>query len=363
MKDNYCIIMAGGVGSRFWPISRTDHPKQFIDILGSGSTLIQQTFRRLRKICAKENIYIVTHSMYKGLVMQQLPGISEEQILCEPSRRNTAPCIAYASYKVMQQNPDALFVVAPSDHIILQEDVFVDKMKLALDAARNNDWLLTMGIHPTRPDTGYGYIQYNKEAVPGSHHNGIRKVKTFTEKPNLELAKKFLESGDFLWNSGMFVWSLKSIIGAFDEHLPEISSIFKEGAGKYGTPREEDFIKGAYTVCKSISIDYGIMEKAENVYVLPSSFGWSDLGTWGSLHDNKSKDASNNAVTGKDVMLYDSKNCVVHIPEGKLAVIQGLDGYIVVENENTLLICKLEDEQQIRQIVNDVKLEKGEAFI
>lgn len=363
MKDNYCIIMAGGVGSRFWPISRTEHPKQFIDILGTGSTLIQQTFERIKKLCPKENIYIVTHTMYKELVMQQLPGISENQVICEPARRNTAPCIAYASYKVLQKNPDALFVVAPSDHIILQEDVFVEKMKQALEAARTNNWLVTLGIQPTRPDTGYGYIQYTKDSVANGALNGIRKVKTFTEKPNLEMAKKFLESGDFLWNSGMFVWSLKSIIAAFDQHLPEVSSVFREGTGKYGTPVEEEFIKGAYTMCRSISIDYGIMEKADNVYVLPSSFGWSDLGTWGSLHDNKKKDQQNNAVTGKEVMLYGSKNCVIHIPEGKLAVIQGLDGYIVVQDENTLLVCRLEDEQQIRQIVNDVKMEKGEGFV
>jgi mannose-1-phosphate guanylyltransferase len=263
----------------------------------------------------------------------------------------------------MQENPDALFVVAPSDHIILQEEAFVEKMNLALEAAKKYDWLVTLGIQPTRPDTGYGYIQYTKDTVPDSSLNGIRKVKTFTEKPNLELARKFLESGDFLWNSGMFVWSLKSITTAFDQYLPEVSSVFREGIGKYGTEQEEEFIKGAYTMCKSISIDYGIMEKADNVYVLPSSFGWSDLGTWGSLHDNKEKDPQNNAVTGKDVMLYKSKNCVVHVPEGKLAVIQGLDGYIVVQDENTLLVCRLEDEQQLRQIVNDVKMEKGEGFV
>ena len=361
-KDRYCVIMAGGVGSRFWPMSKKAEPKQFLDILGTGETLLQQTFNRFKRICPEENIYIVTNEIYRDIVKNQLPGINNDQVLGEPALRNTAPCIAYANYKILDKNPNAKIVVAPSDHIILKEDIFVEVINSALAAVTENDWLLTLGITPSRPDTGYGYIQFN-EALTYKNDKRIRKVKTFTEKPNLEIAKSFLESGDFLWNSGIFIWSLKSILSAFDKYLPEVNDIFKEGISKYNTSNEIPFIEKAYSVCKNISIDYGIMEKADNVQVLASAFGWSDLGTWGSLYTLMNKDDNENAVIGKNVMLYNSKNNVINMPKNKLAVIQGLKDYIVVENEDILLICKKEDEQNIRQIVNDVKSEKGENFI
>lgn len=363
MNQHYfCVIMAGGIGARFWPMSRTSHPKQFIDILGTGETLIQQTFKRFEKICPTENIYIVTNEIYKDLVRQQLPEIAPEQILCEPSRRNTAPCIAYANYCILARDPEAQIVVAPSDHIILKRDIFLDNIRTALQTASEHDWLLTLGIKPSRPDTGYGYIQFSDgEVYPKDPQ--IRKVKTFTEKPNLELAETFLKCGDFLWNSGIFIWSLKSIMKAFESYLPEVDALFKKGVGLYGTADEAAFITNTYLVCKSISIDYGVMEAAPNVFVLASDFGWSDLGTWGSLYENRSQDANGNAVVGKNVMMYDSTNCIVNMPVDKLVVLEGLNDYIVVESDNVLLVCKKSDEQQIRQFVNDVRLEKGEKFV
>ena len=360
--NNYCIIMAGGIGARFWPMSKTSRPKQFIDILGTGKTLIQQTFDRFLTICPKENIYIVTNERYKDIILEQLPEIKDNQVLCEPMRRNTAPAIAYAAYKINEINPNANLVVAPSDHIILKEDVFTDVILSALNATASNDWLLTLGITPSRPDTGYGYIQFCDDK-PYTKDERLRKVKTFTEKPDLELAKTFLESGDFLWNSGIFIWSVKSILAAFDQHLPEVSSLFTEGSGKYGTDQEQEFINQTFSVCKNISIDYGVMEKADNVYVLASDFGWSDLGTWGSLFDIRQKDKDNNAIVGKNVISFGSKNCIVNMPEEKLVVLQGLDDYIVVEDEGTLLVCRKEDEQHIRDIVNTVKIEKGDKYV
>ena len=361
-ENYYCVIMAGGIGARFWPMSRSSHPKQFIDILGTGKTLIQQTFDRLTRLCPPENILIVTNGIYKELILGQLPQISEDQVLCEPMRRNTAPCIAYANYKIYEKNPNASIVVAPSDHIILKEEEFVDTMQSALKAASENDWLLTLGITPSRPDTGYGYIQFEGEEVYPADKK-IRKVKTFTEKPSLEIAETFLQSGDFLWNSGIFVWSLKSIMKAFRENLPEVDELFEKGIGKYNTPDEEGFIDETYPVCKNISIDYGVMEKAQNVFVRISDFGWSDLGTWGSLHDTRDKDEAQNAISGKNVMLYNTEDCIINVPREKLVVINGLKDFIVVEEEGTLLICKKSDEQHIRQIVNDVKIEKGEKFV
>jgi mannose-1-phosphate guanylyltransferase len=361
-NNNYCVIMAGGIGTRFWPISRTSHPKQFIDILGTGQTLIQQTYNRFLRICGKENIFIVTNEIYRELVKQQLPEISENQIICEPARRNTAPCIAYASYKIHSINPKANIVVAPSDHIILNEDNFTEVIESALEASASHDWLLTLGIKPSRPDTGYGYIQFCSEKVYPKNDR-LRKVKTFTEKPAIEMAKQFLKSGDFLWNAGIFIWQVKNILKAFGDYLPEVDQIFKSGAKKYNTPQEKTFIKNAYAMCKNISIDYGVMEKANNVYVLQSDFGWSDLGTWGSLYDTREKNKEGNTIVGKNVIVYDSKNCIVNMPNDKLVVMQGLNDYIVVESDNILLICKKTDEQQIRQFVNDVKVEKGEQFV
>lgn len=352
--------MAGGVGARFWPMSKTARPKQFIDILGTGETLIQTTFNRFKKICPVENIYIVTSEMYRDLVKEQLPELTDGQILGEPMRRNTAPCIAYANYKILNKNPEANIVVAPSDHIILKEDNFTEVIQAGLEATAKNDWLLTIGIQPTRPDTGYGYIQFNESNV---YDKRISKVKTFTEKPQLELARSFLKSGDFLWNSGIFIWRLKSIMKAFEKYLPEVNDVFKEGNGKYDSPKENGFISEAYTIVKNISIDYGVMEKAGNVFVLSADLGWSDLGTWGSLYENRPKDENANAIVGENVMAYDLKNCIVNMPNDKLVVLQGLDDYIVVDDDNVLLVCRKQDEQAIRRFVNDVKVEKGERFV
>lgn len=354
--------MAGGVGTRFWPMSKTSRPKQFIDVLGTGKTLIQMTFDRFANICPAENILVVTNEIYKDLVLEQLPAMNENQVLCETARRNTAPCVAYANYKIRESNPDAVVVVAPSDHIILKEEEFVHDIKVAMKAASENDWLLTLGIKPSRPDTGYGYIQFLEEPVYAEDQR-LFKVKTFTEKPNLEIAKSFLESGDFLWNSGIFIWSLKSIMSAFATHLEDVDSLFKKGVGVYNTPQERKFIENTYAVCRNISIDYGIMEKASNVYTLAVDFGWSDLGTWGSLFTIRNRDEENNAVVGNNVMMYNSSNCIVNMPKDKLVVLQGLDDYIVVESDNTLLVCKKQDEQQIRQFVADVNVNKGEKYV
>lgn len=360
-NHHYCIIMAGGIGARFWPLSRTAHPKQFIDILGTGETLIRQTFNRFARIMPVENIYIVTNESYFDLVMAQIPEMKPDQVLLEPSRRNTAPCIAYANYRILQRDPDAKIVVAPSDHIILREDIFLENIRTALGAVSENDWLLTLGIRPSRPDTGYGYIQFVEGNVyPNDPH--LKKVKTFTEKPNLELAITFLQCGDFLWNAGIFVWSLKSIMKAFKKYLPEVDVLFEKGIDKLGTAGEKSFIAETYAICTSISIDYGIMEKAPNVYVLAVDFGWSDLGTWGSLYENRKRDGNGNSVVGKNVMIYDSNGCVVNMPDDKIVVLEGLQDYIVVESDNILLVCKKTDEQQIRQFVNNVLLEKGEKY-
>ena len=362
MKNNYCVIMAGGIGSRFWPMSRANHPKQFIDILGTGETLLQQTYNRFLKLCPQKNIFIVTNEIYKSLVQQQLKGIPDDCILLEPARRNTAPCVAYACYKISKLNANANIVVAPSDHLILKEQTFVKAIESCFRKAASEDCLVTLGIKPTRPDTGYGYIQFKKSAVKETDER-IKKVKTFTEKPDLEMAKFFRQSGDFLWNAGIFIWTAKSILAALDKHLPEVSSLFKDGLDKLNTKDEAEFIRVTYPMCKNISIDYGIMEKASNVYVRSSSIGWSDLGTWGSLYQHLDKDEKGNAAIGQNVMLYNSKNCIVHAPKNKLVVIEGLNDFIVVESEDALLICKKSEEQQIRQFVNDVKGTKGDKFV
>ncbi len=361
MKNNYCVIMAGGIGSRFWPMSRNNYPKQFIDILGTGKTLIRQTVDRFREICPLENIYIVTNEAYLEHVYKLIPELPKGQVLAEPLRRNTAPCVAYASFKIAAMNPDANIVVAPSDHVIKDEPGFHEAILKALEFTAKNDSLLTLGIHPSRPDTGYGYIQFKND---GSEEKFvISKVKTFTEKPNLEMAKFFLKSGEFLWNSGIFVWNLKSILKSFEEFLPEMHALFKEGKNFYNTSEEAELVKKAYTQCTNISIDYGIMEKAKNVYVMSAEFGWSDLGTWKSLYEHLDKDPHENAVVGQHVMLDKTSNCIINIPKGKLAVILGLDNYIVVESENVLLICPKDDEQQVRNLVNDVKIKKGEKYV
>ncbi|MCH2215230.1 MAG: mannose-1-phosphate guanylyltransferase [Flavobacteriales bacterium] len=359
-KDNYCVIMAGGIGSRFWPMSRTSYPKQFHDILGTGNTLIQQTFERFLNLCPKENIYIVTNDQYRELVKEQLDGISYEQILCEPSRRNTAPCVAYANEKIRAKNPNARMIVAPSDHLVLKEQAFINTIETALNQAQTTGNLVTLGIKPSRPDTGYGYIQFTDADQVVS--DDVRKVKTFTEKPNLDLAKEFIKSGDFYWNSGIFIWTLESISEAFRQHLPEVHELFEEGAAELNSDREEEKIAEIYSVCESVSLDYGIMEKANNVDVVLSDFGWSDLGTWGSLFTHVKKDTDHNAIVGKNVMLYDSKDNMINVPENKLVVIQGLEDYILVDTNDVLLLCPKEEEQRIKQFVNDIKTGKNADF-
>lgn len=348
--------MAGGVGTRFWPFSRTDFPKQFHDVLGTGKTLLQQTAERFDGVCPPENIYVVTSVDYKELVLKQLPYLSDDQVLLEPIRRNTAPCIAYACYKIAVKNPDANIVVAPADHIILKEDEFRRTINKALEATAREQILITLGIQPSRPDTGYGYIQYLPNA-----DSQIKKVKTFTEKPHLELAKKFLESGDFVWNAGIFIWNAKAIMKSFSTYLHEMAEIFEDGKKVFYTSKEENYIKRAYSLCKNVSIDYGIMEKSNEVYVLLSDFGWSDLGTWKSLYEVSHKDGLNNVIDGQ-VMIYDTKNCIIKTPKNRLVVVQGLDGYIVAEYDNVLLICKKDEEQKVKDFVADAK-SKGAEFI
>ncbi len=357
--------MAGGIGSRFWPFSRNNKPKQFLDFFGTGRSLLQMTVDRFRPVVPIENVLIVTNVLYKDLILEQLPELKPEQILCEPARRNTAPCIAYAVARIAALTDKANIVVAPSDHLILQEGDFVQAIQTGLNFVENNNVLLTLGMKPTRPETGYGYIQKaqapkvstlcdSNDTTPSSGGWGaIYPVKTFTEKPNLELAKVFMESGEFLWNSGMFLWNLQTIQAAFAQHLPEISEKFAAGCDKMATEEEDAFIEETFPSCPNISIDYGLMEKADNVCVMSADFGWSDLGTWGSLYELSDKDEHANVALKCDAAFYDSKNNIVTLEPGKLAVVQGLDGYIVAEADNVLLICKQEDEQQIRQFVND----------
>lgn len=359
-KNYYAIIMAGGIGSRFWPISRTSHPKQFIDILGTGKTLIQNTYDRFLKICPKENIFVVTNESYTGLVKKQLPDMADNQILTEPVMRNTAPCVAYGCFKIESMNPDAAIVVAPSDHLILDEAAFVTAIEKSLRTATEKNCLITLGIMPSRPDTGYGYIQYTDQTLNEEFH----KVKTFTEKPTADIAKTFIQSGDFLWNAGIFVWSAKAIVAAFDNYLPEMHEIFADARTVYNTDEEKAFVHKIYQRCINISIDYGIMEKASNVYVLPSEFGWSDLGTWASIYQLADKDYVGNAVIPSEkVIMYDSSNCMVNVPGEKLVILQGLHDYIVVESNNSLLICPRDQEQNIKQVVADVKSKFGTKYI
>ncbi|MFD0941405.1 mannose-1-phosphate guanylyltransferase [Pedobacter boryungensis] len=361
-KNNYALIMAGGVGSRFWPVSRTGFPKQFIDFFGVGKTLIQSTYDRFLQICPPENIFIVTNEIYVDLIKEQLPAIKEDQILAEPIMRNTAPCIAYGSMKIAKINPNAVIVVAPSDHTIANQKGFIQAIEQSMEAASTNDCLITLGIKPNRPDTGYGYIQYVDEVLKTD--DSIHKVKTFTEKPNLELAQSFIKSGDFLWNAGIFIWSAKAINKAFEKHLPDMHEIFQQGNSFYSTANEVEFIANAYLQCTNISIDFAIMEKADNVYVLPSDFGWSDLGTWASIYEMAEKDYVGNAVIPSDqVMMFDSSNCMVNVPGEKLVILQSLHNYIVVESNNTLLICPRSEEQNVKNIVADVKAKFGNKFI
>ncbi len=358
-KNNYVAIMAGGIGSRFWPMSRTNFPKQFLDILNTGRTLIQSTYDRFALFIPIDHIYIVTSEQYKDIVADQLPDLPVENILCEPSRKNTAPCIAYISYKLQQINPEANLICAPADHIILEPDNFKKKCLEALHFTAHIKALVTLGIKPSHPNTGYGYIQYEQLAVS----ENVYKVKTFTEKPDKDLAKTFISSGDFLWNAGIFVWQIKNIIKAFETFLPEMHEVFDAEKNNFNTPEEKEAIERIYPQCVNISIDYGVMEKADNVYIIPSSFGWSDLGTWASAYDNLEKDYLENAVAGSNVMIIDATKNIIHADNKKLVLIQGLDDFIVVDTEDVLLICKKEKEQVIKEYVAEVKRNKGDKFL
>lgn len=357
------MIMAGGIGSRFWPYSTSQRPKQFLDILGLGKTLLQQTFERFTELIPPENIYIVSNLEYEDIIKEQLKDIPPENVLLEPMRRNTAPCIEYANFRILKKDPDAKIIVAPSDHLIIKEDQFLKCVREGFEFVEKNDALLTLGILPSRPETGYGYIQSVQKKVKGYENLHLHKVKTFTEKPNLEMAKVFFESGEFYWNAGIFFWSLRTIMEAFRNYLPEINTLFEAGESHYGTVTEKEFIRETYSNCRNVSIDYGVMEKAENVYVLISDFGWSDLGTWGSLYEQMQKDDSNNTVNGNKVFLYETSGSIVKVPDDKLVVLQGLKDYIVVQTDQVLLVCRLEDEQKIKQFVNDIKTEIGEDLI
>ena len=384
IQNNFCVIMAGGIGSRFWPYSRAEKPKQFLDFFGTGRTLLQMTVDRFRPLVPIENVFIVTNVAYKEIILEQIPDLKESQILCEPARRNTAPCIAYATAHIRAlclrkagltaANQDwsrpemkANIVVAASDHLILEEEKFRQTIGKAFDFVAANNAICTLGMQPTRPETGYGYIQFVKDRFADRIKtesdlereeccsDGIYPVKTFTERPNLEMAKVFLQSGDFLWNSGIFIWNLQTISEAFRYLLPEVADRFREGELLMGTDKEEEFIEHIFPKCPNISIDYGIMEKAQNVYVLPSSFGWSDLGTWGSLYDLSEKDDNGNVSLHSRALFYESSGNIVTLEPGKLAVIQGLEDTIVTEHEGVLLICKKAEEQRIKQFVEDVE--------
>ncbi len=360
-KNHYAIIMAGGVGSRFWPASRSTYPKQFLDILGTGTSLLQHTYKRFLKHFLPENIYIVTNVAYMDLVKTQIPDIDMACVLGEPAAKNTAACIAFASSKIHEVNTHSVCVVAPSDHLILDEDKFMQHIEGAIQYAQKNESLITLGIRPNRPDTGYGYIQYLDEG----QSNNIYKVKTFTEKPTLEIAQTFLDSGDFLWNAGIFVWSGSSIRKAFKEYLPEQYALFQEASKHYGAPDEAAQVQKLYEQCRSISIDYGIMEKASNVYVIPSDFGWSDLGTWTSLYEISDKDDHGNVVNGKNVFAYDTKDCMISATgkNGRLVVVKSANNLIIVDTPDVLMICDKNQEQEVKQIVTDIKLKFDEKYI
>ncbi|MEM6831818.1 MAG: mannose-1-phosphate guanylyltransferase [Bacteroidota bacterium] len=353
----HIVIMAGGSGTRFWPYSRDAKPKQFLDVVGTGKSLLQMTYDRFLEITTKDKVWVVTNEKYDTLVKEQLPDLQEHQILLEPQKRNTAPCIAYAAYKIMKKDPAATMVVTPSDHAIFNEREFEKIVKSAIKDAQETDHLITLGIKPNRPETGYGYIQFL-----GESDSEVKKVKTFTEKPQLDLAKKFLESGDFLWNSGIFIWSIEAIVKAFEQHEEEIATLFASGLQSFFTEDESTFIKESYSHCKSISIDYAIMEKADNVFVVPGDFGWSDLGSWNALHEIKDKDANENVIEGS-VISYDCKNNYIKGDKKKLIVTQGMDGFLVADFDDILLICKKEDSTIFKDFISDVRTNKGEKFI
>lgn len=357
MQDKpYIVIMAGGIGSRFWPYSRRLRPKQFLDILGTGRSLLQMTFDRYREIAEINQFRVVTYRKYVDLVREQLPELKEDQIFAEPSRKNTATCIAYAAYKIHSIDPEANLVVTPADHLILQEEKFLATILKAVEAAKVPGRLITIGIRPNRPETGYGYIQYHDESTEDA-----LKVKTFTEKPNLNLAKAFIESGDFVWNSGIFVWKASSLIKAIEEYMPDLAEVFEDGLNLMGTSGEYEYITRAYMQVKNISIDYGIMEKSDQVCVILGDFGWSDLGSWNSLHDLRPKDEFNNVVEA-NAILYNTTNSYIKVIGNKLVVVQGLDNYLINESDNVLLICKLDDEKKFWDFVSNAR-KKGLDFV
>ena len=355
-NNRYCVIMAGGIGSRFWPMSRQSCPKQFLFILGTGRSFIRHTYERFAKIIPNENFIVVTNRRYKEQVLEHLPELKESQILCEPIGRNTAPCIAYAAYALRRINPSAEMIVSPADHLILNEEEFIRVVEGALDFIASNGALMTIGINPTRPETGYGYIQR-------SSMDKISAVKCFTEKPNREMAQAFLDCGEFLWNSGIFIWSVKEIIRALERYLPEHSALFASIEQELGTPNEAAAIERVFSECKPISIDYGVMERADNVYVHSGDFGWSDVGTWGSVYQQSRKDRYANATCGDDVYVYDTRNSLIATPKGKVAVVSGLKDYIVVDTDDVLMICPKSEEQNIKSFIEDVKYTTGDKHI
>lgn len=349
-KNYYGIIMAGGVGSRFWPVSTTEFPKQFHDMLGAGETLIQKTFSRLSKLIPAENILVLTNEKYNSIVLEQLPLIKQEQVLLEPAMRNTAPCILYASLRIKKQNPDAVMVVAPSDHWIEDENAFTANLQQCFDFCSKENALMTLGIQPTFPNTGFGYIEYDK-----TDGNPIKKVSQFREKPDYETAKSFLESGNFLWNGGIFIWSAQSITEAFEKFQPQMNALFQKGMDSYNTPAEKSFIDENYAASENVSIDYAVMEKADNVFVLPATFDWNDLGTWGSLHEKLDKDENNNAVVNATVLLQNSSSNIISTSKDKMVIVNGLEDFIIVDKDNVLLIYPKSKEQEIKGIVNQIK--------
>ena len=353
-NNNHLVIMAGGVGSRFWPMSTTEKPKQFIDVLGVGRSLLQLTFDRFKGICSPENVWVVTNRSYKDLVLEQLPEIPVTNILCEPCRRNTAPCIAYVSWRIKSKDRNANIVVTPSDHIVTNCEEFKRVISQCLKFTSETDAIITLGMKPTRPETGYGYIQADLSSC-SPRNKEIFRVDSFREKPDLETAKKYIQNKSYFWNAGIFIWSVNTIVNAFRIYQPAISKIFESLQPVYGTPKEQEEIDLRFPECENISVDYAIMEKAEEIFVCPADFGWSDLGTWGSLLVQTKKDLYGNGVIGENVSLFDTHNCIVHTLDKKRVVIQGLDGYIVADDGNKLLICKLSEEQRIKQFSSDNK--------
>jgi mannose-1-phosphate guanylyltransferase len=344
-KNYYAILMAGGVGSRFWPVSTTEFPKQFHDMLGAGDTLIQKTFSRLSKLIPAENILILTNEKYNSIVLEQLPMVKQEQVLLEPAMRNTAPCILYASLKIQKQNPDAVMVVAPSDHWIEDETAFVENLQHCFDFCAKENALMTLGIQPTYPNTGFGYIEYDKTDA-----NPVKKVSQFCEKPDYETAKSFLKSGNFLWNGGIFIWSAQSITEAFEKFQPQMNTLFAQGMESYNTPDEKSFIEENYALAENVSIDYAVMENANNVYVLPATFDWNDLGTWGQLHEKLNKDENQNGVINAKVVLENAAGNIIRSDADKIIVVDGLNDYIIVDKEGILLIYPKSKEQDIKRI-------------